>query len=244
MQRYKGRLTNIVLIILMACLKPAFCQISIPIQHREWEVSGFVGSSVSGKLKFRTPVSGNNQETSRTVEMQHAAGYQVGVRANQNFNDFWSADLEYSFADQDLRLTNLSPSMPNFSLAQYIHHLSYDISYLPAGPRKRFRPYAIAGIGGGWFYIPGRAKKDALEVGLKLRDSFELVFNLGGGMKYLVADQFAVTFDVKHRWSGVPSYGLPESIRVVNGQYRPGMLATGVLQSTQFNFGLTFQWDE
>jgi opacity protein-like surface antigen len=228
----------------MARFTPGFSQTIFPIQYREWEATGFVGTSVSPKLKFRTPVSGSSQESFQTVEMHYQPGYQVGVRGTQNFYDFWSADLEYSFSDQDLTFKNLSPSIPSLSLTQYTHNLSYNISYLPLPPTKRFRPYADVGVGAGWFYLPGRVKKDALELGLKLRDSWELLFNLGGGMKYLLADQLAFSFDVKYRLSGVPSYGLPDSARVVNGQYRPGMAATGVLQNTTFSFGLIYQWDE
>jgi opacity protein-like surface antigen len=227
-----------------ASCSPVLAQSSYPNGHREWEVSGFVGQSSTGKHEFPTPVSGSAEESTRTVGLHHASGYQVGVRVIQNFNDFWGADLEYSFADQDLRFSNLSPEIPTLSLAHFIHHFSYNVSYLPLSPVTRLRPYVGAGIGTALFYIPGRAKKDALELGLNLRDSWEFVFNWGGGLKYLVADRFAVGFDVKDRISRVPSYGLPGSARVVDGQYQPGMARHGLLQNWQFNVGLTFQWDE
>jgi hypothetical protein len=176
--------------------------------------------------------------------MSYESGYQVGVRINQNLNEYWGADLEYSFANQFLRYTNLSPSIQNLSLDQYQHNLSYDVSYLPRARTKRLRPYVDVGIGAGWFYLPGRVKKDALELGLRLRDSWAFVFNVGGGFTYLVQDQYAITFDVKDRISRIPSYGLPESARVVNGQYQPGIALNGRLQNLQFNLGFTFQWDE
>jgi len=68
--------------------------------------------------------------------------------------------------------------------------------------------------------------------------------NCGGGFRYLLRDQVAFNLDVKDRLSNVPSYGLPDSARVVNGQYQAGMLAHGVAQNWQINFALTFQWDE
>jgi len=222
----------------------AFAQDHYPNEHREWEATGFAGQSFTRKLQFPTPVIGSSEESSRTVGMQEASGYQIGVGANQNVNDFWAADLEYSFAHQDLRFTNLSPSIPSLSLNQFIHHLTYSVSYLPLPRTKRFRPYADVGVGSALFYLPGRVKKDALELGLKLRDSWEFEFHWGGGFKYLVADQFALTFDVKNRLSRVPSYGLPESARIVDGVFQPGLARHGTLQSWQFNFGLTYQWDE
>src|SRR5262245_27686472 len=90
-------LHGLVLILIMARFTPGFSQTIFPIQYREWEATGFVGTSVSGTLKFPTPVSGSSQQLSRTVEMHYQPGFQVGVRASQYFYDFWSADLEYSF---------------------------------------------------------------------------------------------------------------------------------------------------
>ena len=92
--------------------------------------------------------------------------------------------------------------------------------------------------------IPQRAKKEALLDGLALRSSWEFMFNWGGGLKYLVADQFALTFDVRDRVSRVPSYGIPDSARIINGQFQPGMATHGVLNNWQFNLGFTYQWDE
>jgi len=63
-------------------------------------------------------------------------------------------------------------------------------------------------------------------------------------LKYLVADQFALTVNVKDQISGVPSYGLPHTARVINGFYQPGIGTRGVLNNWQFSFGAVFQWDE
>lgn len=228
----------------IACLQPAFAQVSYSLEHREWEVTGFAGRSFVTKSRFSTPVTGSDQESSRTVGIEYASGYETGVRVSQNVNDFWAADLEYSFANQPLTFTNLSPGIESLSLTQYIHDFSYNVSYLPLPRTKRFRPYVLAGVGAALFYIAGRSKKDALELGVWLRDSWEFTFNWGGGFKYLIQDQFALTFDVKDRISRVPSYGLPASTVVAGGQYQPGIAVHGPLQNWQLNFGFTFQWDE
>jgi hypothetical protein len=176
--------------------------------------------------------------------MQYDTGYIVGLRVNENFNDYWAAELEYDFADQTLRFSNLSPDLDELALNHYLHNLTYSISFLPMPPTRRFRPYTNAGIGAALFYLPGRVKKDALELGIPLRDSWELVFSWGGGFKYLIMDQFGFTFDFKDRLSRTPSYGLPDAARIVDGRYQPGVSVRGTLQNWQIGFGLTYQWDE
>lgn len=235
---------GLVFIVALGCARLVYGQDSYSPEHREWEVSGFVGRSFGAKFQFPTQVIGNVQEPSRTVGMRYDSGYLLGVRINQNLGDYWNADLEYSFANQWLRFTNLSPSIQSLSLDQYVHRFSYDVSFVALPRTRRFRPYAGAGIGAALFYLPGRVKKDALELGLSLRDSWELLFNFGGGVKYLVMDGFALTFDVKDRLSSVPSYGLPLSARVVNGFYQPGISSHGIVQTPQVSLGFTYQWDE
>ncbi len=176
--------------------------------------------------------------------MQYSSGYQLGLRVNQNLNDFWGVDLEYSFSDQYLRLTNISPGIQNLSLTQYTHHFSYNVSFLPSPRSERFRPYVDVGVGAALFYIAKPSKKDALDLGLKLRDSWEFLGNVGGGFKYMVQDPLAVTVDLKDRISRIPSYGIPTSAQVVGGQYQPGMALHGLMHNWQFNAGITYQWDE
>ena len=232
------------LVIVIGSSLAGFAQTSYPLEYREYEVSLFAGQSFSSKFQFPTPVHGSDQEASRTVGLQYAAGPQVGVRISQNVNDFWSVNLEYSFANQDLRFTNISPSIQNLSLTQYIHHFSYNVSFMPLPRTKRFRPYADVGFGTALFYISKPSKEEALDLGLPLRDSWKFLGNVGGGFKYLIQDQFAVTVDLKDRVSLVPSYGIPVSATVVGSQYQPGMSLHGLMHNWQLNFGVTFQWDE
>jgi opacity protein-like surface antigen len=235
---------GVMLTLVLLCSNSGFAQVRYSPEHREWEVYGFVGRGSGDNLQFPTAVSGTGQETLRTVGMDYDSGYVFGLRINQNLGDFWGADLEYSFANQPVRFTNLSPGIQSLSLSHYLHHLSYNVSFLPLPLTKRFRPYAGAGIGGALFYIPGHAKHEALEHGVALRDSWEFLFNSGGGFKYLVMDSFALSFDVKNRLSRVPSYGLPPSARVVDGQYQPGMARHGVTYTWQASVSLSFQWND
>jgi hypothetical protein len=193
--------------------------------------------------QFSTQVAGSPTETSRDVGMHYADGYQIGFRLTDYLGDYWAADIEYSFANQPLRFTNLSPSISTLALSHSVHHFTYNVLGLPLPGYKRFRPYGEVGVGATLFYIYGSSKQAALSAGVYVRDSWKFTGSLGGGFKYLVEDYFAVTLDVKDQITGVPSYGLPPSAQVVDGQYQPGFARRGLQQNWQISFGAGFQWD-
>lgn len=220
----------------MTVLILAACSVSLPAQdsdleHREWEASGFIGSAFTTNAQLPMPVEGGTPGAVRTVGIRHASGYEIGGRLTDNFKPDWSGAMEYSFAHEDLRFTNLSDSLQTLSLTQYVHRLSYNIGYLPLPPWRRFRPYAEAGAGTALYFLPETSKGMAIDQGFKFRDSWVLLVNCGGGFRYLVKDQFALTFDVKDRLTSIPSYGLPN-------------FAHGIVQTWQAVFGLAYQWDE
>jgi opacity protein-like surface antigen len=236
------RLTSILLLTLVCCL-PAFAQGAFAPRYREWEASGYIGSSFIDDVQFGTQVSGTDQENFRTVGLHYTTSYQVGMRVTQNVDNLWAATLEYNFANQPLRFTNLSPDIQSLSLSHYLHRFFYNVSYLPLPPEERFRPYITAGAGAALFYIPEGSKEDALELGVNLRDSWKFTLNWGGGFKYLIDDPLAITFDLKDQMSHVPTYGLPRSTTVVNGRYSPGFDPSGLLHNWQFQFGFAVQID-
>lgn len=209
----------------------------------EFEGSGFTGVSAGEDFQFATQVSGSPTEAMRTVSVHYGSGYQLGARVNQNLNDYWNADLEYSFANQPLRFTNLSPSVPTLSFGQTVHHFSYSISYIPLGGSERFRPYAKIGTGATLFYIHGDSRDYAETLGVHVRDSWKLSVNWGGGFKYILSDQALLSFDVKDYLAGVPSYGIPHSAQVIDGQFQAGCATAGVLQNFQLNIGIAYRWN-
>lgn len=213
-------------------------------KHREYAITGYTGVSFGGDFSFATPVIGSSQESARTVGMHYSPGYQLGVRINDNYSDSWAADIEYSFSHQNLRFTNVSPSIPAISVNNYLHHASYNMTHLLAPPEKRFRPMIYAGVGAANYWINGESKSEAKLQGLRLRDSWEFLFNIGGGAEYLLLDKLAFTFKVRDSLTEMPSYGLPESVQVVNGQYVPGVTTRGIMQNWQIDAGAVFQWDD
>jgi outer membrane protein W len=210
--------------------------------YREWEVAGFAGGSFVGNFRFPTPVSGSSQ--TQTVGMHYASGYQVGLRITENVRDGIAVDVEYSFANQPLRFTNLTPEIPSLSVGHSVQHLSYNVTYLPLSREKRFRPYVSLGAGAVLYHIAKQSRIDAEAMGVGLHGSWVFAMNAGGGFKYLVQDQFALTFDVKDQVSRVPSYGLPKSASVVHGFYQPGVARHGFLNNWQLNIGAVYQWDD
>jgi hypothetical protein len=232
------------LVLACLCVHAAFGQTDA-LHYRDWETGAAGGVSLmAGKSEFNTRVFDGSQTSVRTVGMNYESGYQWGYRVGEYLGDYWAADLEYSFANQPLRFTNLSPTVASISLGQSVHHFSYSISYLPFSRLKRFRAYGKLGTGATLYYIHGDSKTDALDQGLRLEDTWKFLVNWGGGMKYLAGNQVALTFDVRDNMTGVPSYGLPRSARVVNGQYFPGMATNGLLHNWQLNVGVAFQWDD
>jgi opacity protein-like surface antigen len=239
--------SSLILVLLLGCSASALAQTATPSsvpRYREWEGSGFAGYAFPQDFRFRTIVSGNDQQSTGIVGMHFESGYRVGGQVTQYLGNFLSAQLEYSFSDQPLHLTNLKPEIPHLYLGHNLHSLTYSVSYLPRPPEKRLRPFVSAGTGPLLFHITRDSKQEVEKLNLDLRDSWELVLNLGGGIKYLVADQFAFTVDVKSRLSRLPTYGLPRSSQLVDGQYQPGLSVRGLLNSWQINFGLAHQWDE
>src|SRR5215831_15536600 len=116
---------RLILVFAVCCSDSALAQISTLPHYREWEITGFTGGSFIGDYHFPTRVFGSDLERSRTVGVEFRPGYQLGFRLTQNVNDSWAADLEYSFAPQYLRITNLSPNVPNLSVKNYVHHIAY-----------------------------------------------------------------------------------------------------------------------
>ena len=209
-----------------------------------FEGVGLAGGSFMNDKQFLTQVSGSSEEVVRTVGFHYASGYIVGARVNQNLNDYWNADLEYSFANQPLRITNLSPTIPSLELGQSVHHFSYSVSYIPLGGWERFRPYVRAGAGATLFYLHGDTRDAALAQGVQVRDSWNFTLNWGGGFKCIMNENALLVFDVKDYLSSVPSYGLAPSARVVNGQFQPGVATSGLLQNLQVSIGIAVRWND
>jgi opacity protein-like surface antigen len=223
---------------------PGQAQTVLDLTHREWEVSIFGGGSFLGSGTYVTPVSGSNQQSSRTVGLSYAAGSQMGFRITDNRWRHFGATAEYGFSNQPLTFTNLSDSTPSLGLGHAIHRVAYDVLYYPRNRDFRMRPYVFAGPGVSLFYIKGSAKQAASAQGIGLSDPWKFTMNWGGGVKYLLADHIAASLQFSDSISGVPSYGLPAAGSVVSGRYVPGFQPDGLLHNWLISFGFIYQWSD
>src|SRR5262249_9141130 len=150
--------------VVCICSQVAFAQQSYPLRYRQWEVSGFAGGSfMSAESEFPTQVTDNGQVTGvRTVGLHWGSGGQIGFRLGENLGEYWTANLEYSFANQPATLTNLSPTVQSLTLSQSVNHFSYGFSYTPANRSRRFRPYGEFGTGATLYFLRGSSTDAAL----------------------------------------------------------------------------------
>lgn len=219
-------------------------QVQNPLSHRDWEFSVFGGTSIIKDQAFTTPVAGSDQQTSTTVGMQYGSSWLLGARLSESRGDYWGAEFEYSYANQPLRFTNLTPTVPALSLSQGVNTFAYNFIFFFTNPYRRLRPYAVAGIGTSLFQPYGSTEAEAAAAGIHLGNTWTLVFNWGGGVKYLIRDHWAVRLDFRSHLGTMPDYGLPSSASVTQGQYIPGMAASGTLQNWHVNAGIAYQWGQ
>ncbi len=205
----------------------------------QWEATVFGGGSFLGSNVYTTPNTGGSQP-SRAVSLRYGTGYQMGARIADNGWQHWGTAVEYSFSNQPITFTNLSDSTPNLGLGHSIHRFSYDVSYYFRDKDSRYRPYILAGPGVSLFYIKGSSKDAAAAQGIKLSDPWKFTMNWGGGIKYLLVNQVAASFQFKDSISGVPGYGLPETGTAGSAGFRP----EGYLHNWLISVGFAFQWDE
>jgi opacity protein-like surface antigen len=223
----------------------AEAQTGFPPTHRAWEFTVFGGGSLIHGEQFETPVIGSSQETTRTVGMHFGVGPQLGVRIAENRWNHWGASLEYSFSNQPLSFTNVSPDLYSIAFGHSVHRWVYDVLYYPLDRSKRLRPYAFAGGGVSLFHINEASKAEAAStLGLTLTDSWKFAFSWGGGVKYLALDHVAFCLQLSDRITGVPDYGFPRSIEFAGGEFRPGFEPTGYLNNWLLSLGFAYQWGE
>src|SRR5262245_21052437 len=165
--------------VLLLLLAFALARASFSQDRWQWEFSGFGGGSFLGGGDFPTPVTVGGQETSRTVGLSYASGYVVGARISERFGEAWRANLEYGFANQPMRMTNLLPAVPSLRLGHAVHQFTYNISYFPPLPTRRFYPFASVGAGPTLYYIKQSSKAEARMLGLDLDDTWKFMFNWG-----------------------------------------------------------------
>jgi len=237
------RLLLAVMFLFPGLVQIGLAQTQYPLSHRRWEFSGFGGTSIIKDQVFTTPVTGSDQQSSAQVGLQFGTGWSLGARLSESMGDYWGAEFEWSYSNQPLRFMNLTPSVPSLSVDHAVNTFAYNFIFFFTSPSSRLRPYAISGIGTSLFSPYGSSKSNASAAGIDLGNSWTFVFDWGGGVKYLFHDHWAARVDFRSHLGTMPSYGLPSSAGIAQGQYVPGMAVSGTLQNWTINAGIAYQWD-
>src|SRR6185436_842430 len=145
-------------------------------ERMDWEGIPSGGGSFLQNFHIPTTVSGVPGAV-RTVGMNFEGGYLVGIRLKQNLDEYWSADLDYTFSNAPLEFTNLTPTIPSLVLSHSVHDFTYNVSYNFFDYWKRFRPYGRVGTGATLYYIHTSSKEQAAQLGVPLRDSWKFTFD-------------------------------------------------------------------
>jgi len=208
--------------------------------YGEWEFSVFAGGSFIGSDVHETPVEESTHSSSRDVGLSYGSGGRFGIRVTNNRWQHWGTSFEYTFSNQPITFTNLSDSMPSLGLGHAIHRFAYDVVYYPRDRYEKLRPFVFGGPGVSLFDI----KSSGTEAGgIRFSDPWKFTVNWGGGVKYAFSEQVAALFQFSDNISGVPGYGLPETGRVVSGEYVPGFRPDGLLNNWAVEVGFSFHWD-
>ena len=96
---------------------------------------------------FQTAISGFQQLLLKLEKREDVQGFGIDISdwaveqatAKLGPGRVWAADLEYSYSLQNLRFTNLSPDVQRLSVNNYIHHIDYNVAYMPLPRDRRFR---------------------------------------------------------------------------------------------------------
>ena len=230
-------------LFLILFAEPGQAQGVSELTHGEWEASIFGGGSFLGDGVYGTPVEGSGESSSRAVGLSYSTGAQMGIRITDNHWQHWGTAFEYSFSNQPITFTNLSDSIPSLSLGHAIHRFAYEVLYYPLDRDYRLRPFVFAGPGVSLFYVKDSGKEAAEVQGIRLSDPWKFTMNWGGGVKYLLRKQVALSGQFSDSISGVPNYGLPETGRVVSEAYVPGFRPDGLQHNWLISAGFVFQWD-
>lgn len=217
-------------------------QNSGPFAPAHWELSWFTGVNFGQEKTASTLVTGG--QTRREVIRDAASGYLVGIRITENRGRRFSAELDYTMANQPFGFVNLSSGIGRLDLEHRVHTAVYSVLYNLLSPRAALRPYVAVGLGASFFEVDGDAKDAAELEGISLTDRWKLAGSWGGGLKWRLGESWGVRFDARDVITGTPDYGLPDTATFFQGLVGPAFRPDGLLHNWQVSTGFSFYFDE
>ena len=229
-----------VLLLWGAANLPLQAQILRPREDK-WEASFFLGFASIGDREFVTPVADGSAPGQ--VGLSYASGVQAGLRIGENFGRYFTAEMEYSFANAPLTFRNLTPDLPTLGVDHSVHSILYGVAISPMKRSARIRPYGAISAGAAYYQVSAGSETQALLQGVDLRDRWQFAASLGGGVKLRVGDRAGFRFDVRNQITAVPSYSLPSVAPVSeDGSIGAALRPTGNLNNWQYNIGFFYVW--
>lgn len=204
-------------------------------QEDKWEFSGFLGVGQLGDHGFITPIEGGG---SKTVNLSYDSGYALGFRITENLSRKIGAELEYSYSDNLLSLSNLSDLVPNLKVKQRIHKIVYSILVYPLGRKGRVQPFGSFGGGTSYFQIANDS--EAVQNAVILKDQWKLAASFGGGVKIPLSGPWGFRVDVRDQITSVPSFGLPKIAPFFQGNSGAALLPNGLFHNWQIDAGFIY----
>lgn len=187
----------------------------------DFEVSIFGGGSFItdgnfqvGEPQFAPPLYPEPVPFTYSVESSARGGMRVNfLTANK-----WGTELYYSYSSRTSSLVR--PGEDPLLLPINTHGIGVSFLYYPFGngyplaTSGRLTPFLTGGIGAAIFRPTSEAKENANDVvnsGIDedIRESSEVAYSYGGGVKYRLNRIFGVRADFRGYFSNNPSFGLP-----------------------------------
>ncbi len=160
-----------------------------------------------------------------------------GVRFGIDGRRYWGQDYTYSYSQN---ATRLETDFGRFSFTNRVHQASTSVLFYPWSlERRRFFPYATAGVGATWVTVSQRAITESmnpLEAGFgPLKTEVIAAFHAGMGTRIRLNERFGLRLDARDYMSRALRYGLPQSSTDPTAVVLP---VSGVFHQIALTFGL------
>jgi len=143
--------------------------------------------TITGDELTQTAISG------KTPELENA--FAVGVGYTYNVTRHWGVEGRYIFSPSTAENT------PRGDIDLYLNLLDANVLYY-LNPRDPVVAYGTAGIGVAVASLDENIVGTANSQAVTLEDSAGVTFNVGGGVKYFLAEPFFLRADARYRFIG------------------------------------------
>ncbi len=204
----------------------------------EWELSFFAGMSSLGETSSNAPIEGTSETHASSFEPD--SGILLGARITQNFDRYFSAEMDYTFSDHGGTFSNPTPTIPSLNMDQTSHSLFYNLLFHLRDSSNNLRPYAAAGVGVTYFALDDAITSATEQLGFPMKNDWELGFRVGGGAKYRLNDKIGIRIDFTDQMSDTPNFELPSVAPVNDSVIGAGYAPSGTLHNMQMSIGLIY----